>query len=73
MACPGSEDFLTAEIDDVAAASLVGTPQVLLELFRREISQHADGAICLQTRDFPKFVKGQPQKANAGPATARPR
>jgi hypothetical protein len=47
MACPGSEDFLTAEIDDVAAARLVGPPQVLLELFGREISQHADGAICL--------------------------
>jgi hypothetical protein len=73
MTCPGSEDFLAAEIDDVTTASLVGAPQVLLELLRSEIPQHANGAICLQARDFPKFVQRQHNKANAGPATTRPR
>jgi hypothetical protein len=54
MACTG---LLAAEIDDVAAAGFVGTPEMLLEFVGREIAQHGDGAICLQACDFRKFVK----------------
>jgi hypothetical protein len=50
MAGRGSEDFLAAEIDDVASAGIVGAPQVLLELVRRQISQHGDGAFFVSRR-----------------------
>jgi hypothetical protein len=71
MAGAGSEDFLAAEIDDVATAGLVGLAKVLLELVGREIAQHGDGTIGLRARDFRKFVKAQSHDA-AGPATAGP-
>ena len=45
MTGPGSEDFLAAEIDDVAAAGFIGTPEMLLELLRGEISQDCDGSV----------------------------